>query len=120
MKPSNTPRPARAGGTLGTFVNHAENLPYDAHTIAAALAPRALVIDQGSSDPYTNSKATAIVVHPAAKALYDWLGSGDQMAVAPVGAYANDLPVGSENPEGIRLYSASMLLVDAHLLRAVA
>ncbi|KAM0807826.1 putative Carbohydrate esterase family 15 protein [Seiridium cardinale] len=82
MKPSNTPRPALAGGTLGTFVNHAENLPYDAHTIAAALAPRALVIDQGSSDPYTNSKATAIVVYPAAKALYDWLGSGDQIAMA--------------------------------------
>jgi hypothetical protein len=30
---------------LGKFVNHAENLPFDAHTIAAAIAPRALVID---------------------------------------------------------------------------
>jgi len=43
---------------LGTFVNHAENLPYDAHTIAAAIAPRALVIDQGTGDQFTNSKAT--------------------------------------------------------------
>lgn len=68
--------------TLGTFVNHSENLPYDAHTVAAALAPRALVIDQGSADPYTNSKATAVVVYPAAKAVYDWLGAGDQIAMA--------------------------------------
>lgn len=67
---------------LGTFVNHAENLPYDAHTVAAAIAPRALVIDQGTGDPYTNSKATAVVVYPAAKAVYDWLGAGDQIAMA--------------------------------------
>ncbi|KAI1871045.1 hypothetical protein JX265_006085 [Neoarthrinium moseri] len=67
--------------TLGTFVNHAENLPYDAHTIAAALAPRALIIDQGQGDQFTNSKATAIVVYPAAKAVYDWLGAGDQIGM---------------------------------------
>jgi hypothetical protein len=36
--------------TLGTFVNHSQHLPYDAHTIAAAIAPRALVIDQGTGD----------------------------------------------------------------------
>jgi hypothetical protein len=68
--------------TLGTFVNHAENLPYDAHTIAAALAPRALVIDQGTGDAYTNSKATAVVVYPAAKLVYDWLGAGDMIAMS--------------------------------------
>lgn len=45
---------------LGTFVNHAENLPYDAHTIAAAIAPRALIIDQGTGDQFTNSKATYV------------------------------------------------------------
>ncbi|KAK3309369.1 carbohydrate esterase family 15 protein [Chaetomium strumarium] len=67
---------------LGTFVNHAEHLPYDAHTIAAALAPRALVIDQGTGDPFTNSKATAVVVYSAAKALYDWLGVGDKIAMS--------------------------------------
>ncbi|KAK0719238.1 hypothetical protein B0H67DRAFT_642608 [Lasiosphaeris hirsuta] len=66
---------------LGTFVNHAENLPYDAHTVAAAIAPRALVIDQGSGDQFTNSKATAIVVYPAAKVVYDWLGVGDKIAM---------------------------------------
>lgn len=68
--------------TLGTFVNHAENLPYDAHTIAAALAPRALVIDQGTGDPFTNSKATAVIVFPAAKLVYDFLGAGDKIAMS--------------------------------------
>ncbi|KIH94860.1 Cip2 [Sporothrix brasiliensis 5110] len=67
---------------LGTFVHHAERLPYDAHTIGAALAPRALVIDQGTGDPFTNSKATAVVVYPAAKAVYDWLGVGDRIGMS--------------------------------------
>lgn len=68
--------------TLGTFVNHAENLPYDAHTLAAALAPRALVIDQGTGDQFTNSKATAVIVYPAAKVVYDFLGAGDKIAMS--------------------------------------
>ncbi|KAI8630084.1 hypothetical protein F5Y19DRAFT_474476 [Xylariaceae sp. FL1651] len=69
-------------GALGTFVGHAENLPYDAHTVAAALAPRALVIDQGTGDQFTNSKATAVVVYPAAKVVYDFLGAGDKIAMS--------------------------------------
>ncbi|KAI1413126.1 carbohydrate esterase family 15 protein [Hypoxylon sp. FL1857] len=68
--------------TLGTFVNHAENLPYDAHTIAAAIAPRALVIDQGTGDQFTNSKGTSVIVYPAAKLVYDWLGVPDQIAMS--------------------------------------
>ncbi|GAB1309848.1 Carbohydrate esterase family 15 protein [Madurella fahalii] len=67
---------------LGTFVNHAENLPFDAHTIAAAIAPRALVIDQGTGDPFVNSKGTAVVIYPAAKVVYDWLGAGDKIAIS--------------------------------------
>lgn len=67
---------------LGAFVNHSLSLPYDAHTIAAAIAPRALVIDQGTGDAYTNSKATATVVFPAAKVVYDWLGAGDQIGMS--------------------------------------
>ncbi|KAL1867353.1 hypothetical protein VTK73DRAFT_4200 [Phialemonium thermophilum] len=77
--------------TLGTFVNHAENLPYDAHTIAAAIAPRALVIDQGTGDQFTNSKATAIVVYPAAKLVYDWLGAGDKIGMSVRGGGHCDL-----------------------------
>ncbi|KAG9237922.1 hypothetical protein BJ875DRAFT_108560 [Amylocarpus encephaloides] len=66
---------------LGTFVNKAEQLPFDAHTIAAAIAPRALVMDQGQSDPYVNSKGTAIVVYPAAQLVYKWLGVPDMIAL---------------------------------------
>ncbi|KAI1169598.1 carbohydrate esterase family 15 protein [Nemania sp. FL0916] len=71
-----------SANTLGTFVNHAENLPYDAHTIAAALAPRALVIDQGTGDAFTNSKGTSVIVYPAAKLVYDFLGAGDKIAMS--------------------------------------
>ncbi|KAI0599840.1 hypothetical protein F4775DRAFT_599722 [Biscogniauxia sp. FL1348] len=67
---------------LGAFVGHAESLPYDAHTVAAAIAPRALVVDQGTADAFTNSKGTAVVVYPAAKIVYDWLGVGDQIAMS--------------------------------------
>ncbi|KAK3987666.1 hypothetical protein QBC44DRAFT_270584 [Cladorrhinum sp. PSN332] len=66
---------------LGKFVNHAENLPFDAHTIAAAIAPRALIIDQGTGDQFVNSKATATVIFPAAKVVYDWLGAGDKIGI---------------------------------------
>lgn len=67
---------------LGTFVGQSERLPFDAHTIAAAIAPRALIIDQGESDPYVNSKGTSAVVFPAAKVVYDWLDVGDQIGIA--------------------------------------
>lgn len=69
-------------GKLGAFVNHSQYLPYDAHTIAAAIAPRALVIDQGTGDAYTNSKGTAVIVYPAAKVVYDWLGAGDKIGMS--------------------------------------
>ncbi|KZV93151.1 hypothetical protein EXIGLDRAFT_768376 [Exidia glandulosa HHB12029] len=85
--------------TLGTFVNQSERLPYDAHTIAAAIAPRHLIIDQGTGDPYTNSKGTAIVVFPAAKLVYRWLGIETRIGMAirsgghcDLSGYANVLP----------------------------
>lgn len=67
---------------ISTFLNQAERLPYDAHTIAAAIAPRALIIDQGTGDQYTNSKGTAIVIFPAAQLVYQWLGVGGQIGMA--------------------------------------
>ncbi|KAL3425251.1 cip2 [Phlyctema vagabunda] len=67
---------------LGTFVGKSEQLPFDAHTIAAALAPRALIIDQGQGDPYTNSKGTAVAVFPAAQLVYKWLGVESQIGMA--------------------------------------
>ncbi|KAI1827096.1 carbohydrate esterase family 15 protein [Xylaria intraflava] len=68
--------------TLGTFMNHSEHLPYDSHTIAAALAPRALIIDQGIDDPFTNSEATAVIVYPAARLVYEFLGVKDKIGMS--------------------------------------
>lgn|SRR5690606_40535131 len=66
---------------LGTFMNNHERLPYDAHTIAAAIAPRAIIIDEGRSDPFVNARGTATAVFPAAKLVYDWLGAGSQIGI---------------------------------------
>ncbi|KAL2174194.1 4-O-methyl-glucuronoyl methylesterase [Thermothelomyces heterothallicus CBS 202.75] len=78
-------------GKLGTFMNHAQNLPYDAHTIVAAIAPRAVIIDQGTGDPFVNSKGTAVVVYPAAKVVYDWLGVGENIGISVRGGGHCDL-----------------------------
>lgn len=80
-----------SNSVLGTFVNHAENLPFDAHTIAAAIAPRALIIDQGTGDAFTNSKGTSVIVYPAAKAVYEWLGAEDRIGMSVRGGAHCDL-----------------------------
>lgn len=67
---------------LSGFLNNAQRLPYDAHTIAAAIAPRALIIDQGQSDPFVDSRGTATAVFPAAKIVYDWLGAGENIGLS--------------------------------------
>ncbi|KAK2807435.1 hypothetical protein FQN51_003262 [Onygenales sp. PD_10] len=66
---------------LGTFVGQAEKLPFDAHTIAAAIAPRTLIPDEGQGDPFVNAQGTATVVYPAARLVYDWLGVGEQIGI---------------------------------------
>lgn len=84
---------------LAEFEGQANRTPWDAHTIAAAIAPRWLVIDQGIDDPYTNSKGIATVVFPAARAVYEWLGVGDKIGMAlrsgghcDLSGYTNVLP----------------------------
>ncbi|KEZ45973.1 hypothetical protein SAPIO_CDS1370 [Scedosporium apiospermum] len=67
---------------LGEFVGHHENLPFDAHTIAAAIAPRAIVADQGVGDQFVNSKGSSTVIYPAAQVVYDFLGASDKLAIA--------------------------------------
>ena len=80
-----------SNSVLGTFVNHSQNLPFDSHTIAAAIAPRALVIDQGTGDAFTDSKGTALVSYPAAKVVYDFLGAGDKIAMSVRGGAHCDM-----------------------------
>lgn len=67
---------------LGEFVGHHEYLPFDAHAVVAAIAPRAVIMDQGTGDQFVNSKGTSVAIFPAAKEVYDWLGQGDQIALA--------------------------------------
>lgn len=71
-----------SGERLGEFVGHHEHVPFDAHTVVAAIAPRAVVLDQGTEDAFVNSKGTSVVVFPAAEAVYRWLGVEDQIALA--------------------------------------
>jgi hypothetical protein len=75
---------------ISQFVGKSSQLPYDAHTIVAAIAPRAVVIGQGASDPFTDSKGTATVTWPAAKAVFGWLGVGDRLGIAlPKGGHCD-------------------------------
>jgi hypothetical protein len=67
---------------LAEFIGHHTNLPYDAHTIVSVIAPRAVIMDQGTGDAFVNSKGTSVVVFPAARELYKWLGADDQIALA--------------------------------------
>ena len=67
---------------IGEFVGHHENLPFDAHTVAAVVAPRAIVADQGVGDQFVNSEGSSTVIFPAAKVVYDFLGAGDKLAIA--------------------------------------
>ncbi|KAL2133275.1 hypothetical protein VTI74DRAFT_2618 [Chaetomium olivicolor] len=36
----------------------------------------------GTGDQFVNSKGTAVVIYPAAKVVYDWLGVGDKIAIS--------------------------------------
>ncbi|KAF1835246.1 hypothetical protein BDW02DRAFT_638778 [Decorospora gaudefroyi] len=67
---------------LSQFVNKATQLPFDAHTIVAAIAPRAVILEQNANDQFTDSKGTATVTFPAAKAVYEWLDAGDQLGMS--------------------------------------
>ncbi|KAH7125582.1 hypothetical protein B0J11DRAFT_614934 [Dendryphion nanum] len=75
---------------ISQFVGKSTQLPHDAHTIVAAIAPRAVIIEQNSGDQFTDSKGTAAVTFPAAKVVYNWLGVGDQLGVAiPSGGHCD-------------------------------
>jgi hypothetical protein len=59
-----------------------DQLPFDAHTIATALAPRALVIDHGTGNQFMNSKGTVIAIYPAGNILFNFLGMSNHIAMA--------------------------------------
>ncbi|CAI6339110.1 unnamed protein product [Periconia digitata] len=75
---------------ISQFVGKSSQLPYDAHTIVAAIAHRAVILEQGASDPFTDSKGTATVTFPSAKLVYGWLGVGSQLGMAiPKGGHCD-------------------------------
>ncbi|KAI9149634.1 4-O-methyl-glucuronoyl methylesterase [Paramyrothecium foliicola] len=95
---------------LAEFIGHHTNLPYDAHTIVAAIAPRAVIMDQGTGDAFVNSKGTSVVVFPAAREVYKWLGADNQIALAvrngghcDMSGYTNVLPYVEHILKGVPL-----------------
>ncbi|KAF1912911.1 hypothetical protein BDU57DRAFT_457553 [Ampelomyces quisqualis] len=75
---------------ISQFVNKATQLPFDAHTIVTAIAPRAVVLEQNSGDQFTDSKCTAVVTFSAAKVVYSWLGVGDTLGMSiPSGGHCD-------------------------------
>jgi hypothetical protein len=81
-----TPQKSGAGwwtsSGISQFVGKSSQLPYDAHTIVAAIAPRAVILSQNSGDQFTDSKGTASVTFPAAKVVYNWLGAGEKLGMS--------------------------------------
>ncbi|KAF1844542.1 carbohydrate esterase family 15 protein [Cucurbitaria berberidis CBS 394.84] len=84
---------------ISQFVGKSTQLPYDAHTIVTAIAPRAVILSQNSGDQFTDSKGTAQVTFPAAKVVYNWLGAGEKLGMSIPGGghcdqsgYADVLP----------------------------
>ncbi|KNG51094.1 carbohydrate esterase family 15 protein [Stemphylium lycopersici] len=75
---------------ISQFVGKSTQLPFDAHTIVAAIAPRAVILSQNVNDQFTDSKGTAQVTFPAAKAVYRWLGVGDMLGMSiPTGGHCD-------------------------------
>ncbi|WP_274650770.1 alpha/beta hydrolase family protein [Paenibacillus humicola] len=65
----------------GEFVGHADRLPFDQHEVMALVAPRALLITEGTEDYWTNPQGTGLS-YRAAKRVYDFLGAADRIGIA--------------------------------------
>ncbi|CAN9406092.1 unnamed protein product [Alternaria alternata] len=75
---------------ISQFVGKSTQLPYDAHTIVAAIAPRAVILSQNANDQFTDSKGTAQVTFPAARVVYNWLSVGKQLGMSiPSGGHCD-------------------------------
>jgi hypothetical protein len=63
-------------------VDKPTQLPYDAHTIVAAIGPRAVILSQNSGNQFTDSKGIAQVTLSVAKLAYNWLGVGEKLGMS--------------------------------------
>jgi hypothetical protein len=64
---------------LFDFVGAEDRLPFDAHTLRAAIAPRAVLNTHARHDWWANPYGTALATE-AAQPVFDWLGVGDHNA----------------------------------------
>ncbi len=77
---------------VSAFVGHVERLPFDAHTLKALVAPRALLATEGLGDLWANPSGTQLTWQ-AGKVVYDWFGAGDRIGIAyRPGGHAHSLP----------------------------
>ncbi len=68
------------------FVSKVERLPVDQHQLLALVAPRALLLTEGTQDAWINPEG-AQLTYLAAKKVYDFLKAGDRISIRyrPVG-----------------------------------
>jgi endo-1,4-beta-xylanase len=68
------------------FIGNVERLPVDQHELMALVAPRAMLLTEGTEDHWINP-AGAQATYLAAKRVYDFLGAGDKLSIRfrPVG-----------------------------------
>lgn len=62
------------------FIGKVDRMPFDQHSVKAAIAPRALLTCEALGDLWANPEGTQ-VTHTAAKEVYDFLGAGDKIAI---------------------------------------
>lgn len=65
---------------LMTFVGREERLPFEAHTLKAAVAPRAFLNTHARHDWWANPYGTALN-HYGALPVFEWLGAADRAAL---------------------------------------
>ncbi len=65
---------------LMTFIDQEDRLPMDAHTLRAAIAPRALINTHARHDWWANPYGTAMT-HLAAQIIFEWLGAEDRQVL---------------------------------------
>jgi len=67
-------------GRLFQFLNNEDRMPFDAHTLKALIAPRALVNTHAKDDYWANPYGTELT-YRAADMVFGWLGSNGQQGL---------------------------------------
>jgi len=65
---------------LGQFTSSPGHLPFDQHSLIALVAPRPIIITEGTEDYWTNPEGTS-VAFSAARIVYQWLGAANNIGI---------------------------------------